>query len=530
LVGLACGQGTEDGGSFATATESPDEDDDSSSGDEGDTGTDTGEPKLDVGAPDGEDLPPDCEDLDELEPSSLGCRFYAFDTYLYGDASWRPFGVSVGNPWPVPAVVTIEDNRGPGLREIVTLEVEPYASELIKINGDRGILDLEDHGIFEPGLNIAGAFRITTDIPTTVMQMNPIGGGASAVSDASLLLPLVALDSSYIALGYESAAGSMPGWVDIIATEDGTTVTSPQGVEVLDEFDILHLSYPKTDNTSGDVTGVRVDADKPVAVFSGSRCAFVPEDQTGFCDHLEEQLFPLATWGTQYVGGRPPPRLPELHPDDPERVVWRVVAAVDGAQITLQPPVAGQNGVINLTAAGDFFEFSTIENFVATSDDEPFMLTQYMTGCMDVHVGNGVCFEAYEASGDPYMIQMVPVDQWLDKVPFMTDTSYPRDFAVFTREVGTEIVLDCLGPIPDDHFVLIPGTDFEVGHVNLDWRDRSDPHIDPDPDGEGDCVDGQQYAASDAPVGLFVGGVDFAASYGYPAGMGLKPTWTPPEG
>ncbi len=526
---LACRAGSDDVAAYGTGTgeseETEDADDSQTDGEE--TETDDGGVKLDVGAPDPEDLPPDCDELDELDPSSLGCRFYAIDTALIASSSWWPFGVSVGNPWSVPAIVTIEDMRGPGLREIITFEVPPYSSELIKINGDRGVLDLEDHPIEDEGVNVAGAFRVTSDTPVTAMQINPVGGGATAVSEASLLLPVVALDTAYIALGYEGAAGGIPGWISIVATEDDTTVTTPAGMATLDEFDVFHYKDYKEQGNQGDVTGVRVDADKPVAVFSGSNCAFVPAGLS-FCDHLEEQLFPLSTWGTEYVGARHPKRIPDDNPDD-ELVYWRVVAAVDGTEVEFEPPVAGVGGTIDLLAAGDWAEFATTENFVARSDD-PFLLVQYMSGCMQVHQGPGACFEAYKASGDPYMLQMVPVDQWLSKVPFVTDESYPRDFAVFAREIGTEIDLDCLGLIPDDHFVPIPGTNYEVGHVDLDLRDREDPEIDPNPDGEGDCVDGQQFATSDAPIGLFVGGVDFAASYGYPAGMGLAPTWTPPEG
>ena len=525
---VACANSPDDVTAYSSDTSTTGEDEsqeeESDEGDESES--DSGMVKLDVGPPDTEDLPPECDELDELDPSSLGCRFYGIDTALSGSQTWWPFGISVGNPWGVPALVTIEDNRGPGLREIHTFELEPYTSELIKVNGDRGILDLEDHAIEDSGLTAAGAFRVTSDIPVTAMQINPVGGGGSAVSEASLLLPDVALDTSYIALGYEGAAIATTGWITIVAVEDDTTVNTPSGDVVLDEFDVWHIKDNKTADSPGDVTGQRIDADKPIAVFSGSTCAFVPAGLS-FCDHLEEQLFPLSTWGTEYVAAKHPKRLPEEHPE-PELVYWRLVAAVDDTTIELDPPVGGQPQVY-LANAGDFADVESAEHFVASSDQN-FLLVQYMSGCKQILQGNGGCYEWYSASGDPYMLQMVPTDQWLSKVPFVTDESYPRDFAVFTREKGTKIELDCLGPIPDDHFEEIPGTNYEVGHVDLDLRDREDPEISPEPDGEGDCVDGQQFATSDSPVGLFVGGVDFAASYGYPAGMGLKPTWTPPEG
>lgn len=42
------------------------------------------------------------------------------------------------------------------------------------------------------------------------------------------------------------------------------------------------------------------------------------------------------------------------------------------------------------------------------------------------------------------MMQAIPVEQWLTELPFLTDTSYPRDFVTIIREQGTTVTLDCL--------------------------------------------------------------------------------------
>src|SRR4029434_5527996 len=111
-----------------------------------------------------------------------------------------------------------------------------------------------------------------------------------------------------------------------------------------------------------------------------------------------------------------------------------------------------------------------------------------------------------------YMIQVTPIEQWLTSLPFLTDTSYPRDFVMLMREQGTEITLDCLGVVPADHFTAIAGTPYEVGYVDLDIAGMG---------GEGNCVDGEQFLSASAPIGVLVGGVDWATSYGYPGGMSL---------
>jgi hypothetical protein len=123
-------------------------------------------------------------------------------------------------------------------------------------------------------------------------------------------------------------------------------------------------------------------------------------------------------------------------------------------------------------------------------------------------------------TGDPYMVQMVPVEQWLDETPFLTDDTYRHDFVTIARHAGDEVTVDCVGVLEDDRFSGIPGTDFEVAQVFLDLDGNG---------GEGDCVDGQQYIHAEGPIGLIVGGYDYASSYAYPGGLSIKGLWDPPD-
>ena len=50
----------------------------------------------------------------------------------------------------------------------------------------------------------------------------------------------------------------------------------------------------------GDLTGTVIATDKPVSVFSGLRCSYVPQYILA-CDHLVEQIPPVSTWGTRFV-------------------------------------------------------------------------------------------------------------------------------------------------------------------------------------------------------------------------------------
>lgn len=505
---------------------------------EGSDGTDsTGAPttdafKYDLPIPDvggDSDGPgePTCATIDEFPRSSLGCEFYAVDLPMSGYGNSLPYGVGVGNPGDAPVTVTIEDHRGPGgaLREITSFEVAARASELVSITGPGGLLEGEDHSLEAVGLHPAAALRITADAPITAMQINPVGASAAHTTDASMLLPVNALDTAYIAVGYLSYIwmGNEGGDGDIVvvATEDATTVTTVEGDVMLDAFDAWQYRQGK------DATGFFVAADRPVAVFSGTSLTFLPSDDSGdAADHLEEQVIPLSAWGTHYVAARHPQRMPVEVPE-PEPVWWRVIAAEDGVAISVDPPQPNVGGVIDLANIGDFVEFASRDSFVVASDRR-FMLVQYMAGAMIALGGDYQLLDMLDPVygpddapiGDPYMAQVIPSEQWLTELTFVTDSQYPRDFVVISREAGTQVTLECLGVVPDDHFTAIPGTPYEVGHVDLDVAHMG---------GEGSCVDGQQYLTATAPVGVLVGGVDHSTSYGYPGGMGLSALWQPPQ-
>ncbi len=460
---------------------------------------------ADVGGPPPVELT--CDNLDEVTATSIGCEFFAVDLRMLA-SNELAFGISVGNPTAEVATVVIEDMRGVGntLREITTLMIDPNDSVLVSVNGVGGLLANQDHQV-STGLNPLSAFHIQSDVPITAMQINPVGGGPSHVAEASLLLPVNALDTSHFAVGYASL-GVSGGYVTVVATQDGTTIDTTAGSTMIDAFDAQVYGVD-------DATGFFVGADAPVAVFSGTTCSNIPAGAPA-CDHLEEQVVPASSWGTTYVGGRHPVRLTASN-NAPEGVTWRVMAGAPNTTVTLTPPVAG--APIVLGGAGEFQEFTTAESFVAEGD-QPFMLVQYMTGCTNV-VPNPVnpgspCDEP--ATGDPYMIQMPPVDQWLDALPFLTDTSYPRDFVVLMRQQGTTIDLACLGQVDASYFTAIPGTNFEVGTVDLDAPGG----------GQGACVDGEQFVSSSAPIGVIVGGLDWATSYGYAGGLAFSGIWNPP--
>jgi len=174
-------------------------------------------------------------------------------------------------------------------------------------------------------------------------------------NDASLLLPLHILGTSYVAVAPSHVKSRSPkffgGWneynvynthLTVVATADNTQVTlasraklvsgggvsvpakGGQQVYVLNRYDVLQVATDNDTNiqcaadpgdiwgsdelcrVNNDLSGSLVTSSAPVAVFGGSGCNFVPYS-TYACDHLEEQVFPFSSWGKSFVATRSHP-------------------------------------------------------------------------------------------------------------------------------------------------------------------------------------------------------------------------------
>jgi len=212
------------------------------------------------------------------------------------------------------------------------------------------------------------AFRVVTSAPVIAYQFNPLHNTEQAFSnDASLLLPTDALDREYlvttgdgIKLGVslletvdagsyvvvvgvtpEPAQVTIEASVDVVnvqardVTVVGRTVTASVG-----RYEVLAVSsrVPGAGTAGeGNLSGTRVIADRPVAVFSGNVATVVPAGPDSKCcaDHLEEQIFPLSSWGRRFVA---PHSLVRRVSGVAETDGWRITAAE--AATTLHGPLA----------------------------------------------------------------------------------------------------------------------------------------------------------------------------------------------
>jgi hypothetical protein len=123
-------------------------------------------------------------------------------------------------------------------------------------------------------------------------------------SDSYLALPTNGLGRKYVVASYAKSN------VGIISPQDNTIVriilntkgtvryngrlyTKGQTINIkLNKLGTFHLDH------RSDLSGTIVEANKPMAVLSGDKCAKI---ETRYCDHLVEFLLPVRNWGTKFL-------------------------------------------------------------------------------------------------------------------------------------------------------------------------------------------------------------------------------------
>ncbi|MBD1397759.1 gliding motility-associated C-terminal domain-containing protein [Pontibacter sp. JH31] len=249
---------------------------------------------------------------------------------------------------------------------------------------------------------------------------------ASARSAATLVLPTNTLGKEYYAASYKQDVANQFSEFMVIGTEDNTEVeitpksTTRLGRPANVPFRVtLNKGEVYQVQSSVDLTGSKVisvsdngPSCKKIAVFSGSSFAGIGCTNAGSKDNLYQQLYPLSTWGRNFITA---PFKTRLGGD-----VFRVLAASDNTTVTI-------NGSDIQLNAGQFYEFtSATANFITS--DKPITLAQYARtqNCDNV-------------TGDPEMILVNPIEQTLEDItlyssPFFQITGHYINIVMKTAD------------------------------------------------------------------------------------------------
>ena len=279
------------------------------------------------------------------------------------------------------------------------------------------------------------------------------------------------------------------------------------------------LQITQRENASGSP----IVANKPIGLFGGSVCAFLP-GTIEFCDLTQQQIAPFSQWGTEYALVPYEPRIDSLTGKDVrENVPWSLVGAVDGTRLVYDP--ARPRNAPETLSAGQVVSFFTDELVTVKSQDDkhPFHAAVYMTGSQF----NGGLGGGGRTVGDADFVNVVPSDQFLDRYVFFADYTFPEtSLTVVRRKTAAgflPVELACAGEITTFRPLGTSG-EYEYAWVHL--TRAYTPQAFP----KGACGYGRHEASSSGPFSVTVWGTGRDASYGYPGGMGSRPVnnATPP--
>ncbi|MCY1069973.1 IgGFc-binding protein [Nannocystis sp. RBIL2] len=440
----------------------------------------------------------------QTDASSVGCEYFAVDNNNDPAEAYdsQPYAVVVSNVDPAKtANVQVQTHDGAAWATIQQSQVGP--NTLFQF-------DLPDRHIDYTGVNPRGAYKVVSDVPIIAYQFQPINGETSYTSDASLLLPVNVYDKYYYVVGWgESSFGNAQ--LNIVAAQDATTVTitpavptdaggalpalpagQPYTLPPMNEADVIQI-----ESSTNMLSGTYITSDKPIGVFSNHWCANIPSADTCCCDHLEEQVYGLQTWGDTYVASRFPVR----NNGAPEPSYWHLFAAEDGTQVHVDrhPEVTGipaddfamtKGQLITMTVGGSE---ANPGDFVVTAD-KPIYLMQYMSSSANTNVPP-------LQAGDPAMAQAVPLAQYRSSYVILIPSNWLFDRIVLTKKTGANITLDG-APVAQNTFIKVGASEWEVARVPAD--------------------DGVHVLTGDQPFGVMVIGYDEYDSYAYPGGLDQK--------
>ncbi|MBN9167144.1 MAG: hypothetical protein BGO98_27890 [Myxococcales bacterium 68-20] len=484
--------------------------------------------------------------------ATMGCEFVALPPPRVALTAGSCFAAVLTNSWEVPAQIEAEYEGKPldiaTITKIVRTDganttYEPFdgtikpgevavvflaeqASGIAAVPCPVGTTAAIRKETAENGTRRGSTFRIKTTAPVSAYSMYPFGGAASAASTSTLLLPLASWKADYIVtspweMRYFDANDPYFPTTQIVAAEDDTEISVIGSVHIAQGADVESAEKGVTKKyrlrrgeqiqffQEQDLTGTRIGANKQIGVWVGHQGMAIPTTATCCGDSSQTALFPVRSWGREYVAV---PYLSRSHGEVPEQYLYKITGAADGTVLTYEP--SQPKDAPSSLAAGESLLFMTQEPFIVRSQDieHPIALFSYMTG--------EAFPQAQGYQGDPEFVPVIPTEQYLGRYVFFADTSYPNSqlVVVRSREEGKDfepVVLDCAGPLEGWKPV---GTSGKQEYTRI-WLTRfgNAQQV-----GSGTCGTGRREIDSRGPIAVTVWGTHQFASYGYPGGAALR--------
>ncbi|MCW5834360.1 MAG: IgGFc-binding protein [Labilithrix sp.] len=396
-----------------------------------------------------------------------------------------------------------------------------------------GVVPAVSYDPLRHGTGKTVAFHLVADAPIAAYSIYPYGGAESFYPASTMLIPVSSWDKSYVAVSTGKFGSPNEGGelnrrtLQIVADEDDTEVSMRPIADVGAGYQVeaAPKGAPKTwrlrrgevlqINQFASLSGSPVVTNKPVGLFGGSPCTFLPIEK-GACDMTHQQIAPFAQWGHAYALVPYRPRHESPSGVSREVTAWTFVGAVDGTELTWDP--AKPPGAPERLSEGEVVDFMTDALASVKSQDakHPFYAGVQMTGWA---FGGRPGGPSGTVLGDPEFVNVVPAEQFLDRYVFFADYTYPETtLTVVRKKTATgfhPVELECAGEIA---FTPLGAS----GEYEYAWM-RLTSGSTPQRFEKGTCGYGRHEARSDGPFSITVWGMADAASYGYTGGMGSRP-------
>ena len=323
---------------------------------------------------------------DLVATSSLGTNFWVVFFSVY-DISGPNLSLYISSAVGATGMVTV-----PGLG--ITNAFSVAAGAVTKVDLDPSVM-MVDYDVVE-----TNGIHITASQPVSVY-----GVDYSAYTTCSFTgYPTTLLGTNYCVMA-RASQDNWPGDENtnsqfaIVATADNTTVTNTPS-PTADLYGhtnayTINLQQGETYQINstdmlGDVTGTRITSDKPLAVFAGAGCAWVPDANTDSGNPLVQEQLPVDTWGTQALALSFAVRT--------AGDTYRVLAGYSNTVVFTNGVAVG-----TITNAGQFLDL-LLDGPVEFQASQPIQVA---------HFANGIDFPEGSYVGDPCEILLPPAGHYL---------------------------------------------------------------------------------------------------------------------
>lgn len=273
-------------------------------------------------------------------------------------------------------------------------------------------------------------------------------------TDMSYLLDATALGLEYRLVGWNYAVGEIQ--FSLTAIEDGTVATITPSTELISgqprgvPFTVTlqkGQAVMYTASSGNEVTGTHIQANKPVAVFSGALCSNVP-GYAAACDHLFTQLPPVKHWSTEYV-------VPKTANTGTVGNLVRIVANTAGTRVRVD------GALVATLNAGEFHEVADAESLHIVAS-APVLVGQFLKGSVITTGG---------ALGDPAFTYVGGIDQTLAEYVFTAPTNlspYQENYLNIAIPTADLRSLQLNGaPVDISAFIPVGTSGYSTGQVTI---------------------------------------------------------------